>query len=584
MNQPSSCLHISSLPLISNPGSMLVVLALLSSWSVTTSAASFSTWRSCTSFYPSAQSIDHTNMDFANVGDCINSCSGLSQYVAVAAPPMCSDWYLFCYCIGPSEAQSLSSSNTCNAICRGNLVCGSCYDSTAFTIYQIQSQPLPTTTTTTIATTTTTSKPADTSAASSLPASSQIPAASSSMTASALTNTATMPSDSSLSSPTATSSADNSTGAISHPQTPTMIPIATPMPPSVSSLSGSPSDPSGGNSGTSLNPAVSLTIILVASLSAIICIGIVGLIFYRNRARSISRKTTSPTPPPRGDAPSPGPGRTPLSTSAPVVLDIESANSTTRLPTWVPAETPSPSATSAPSFGGHPESSLSSNGETSVPAAQPLCSALSAASPTAPTTESQLRHDQLRGDLSVVMSAIVQDGHLAPPTYESLDQLPVPTQYYVAIMDFHPTRPDEIELRVADIVCLGQCFADGWAVGTSRRTGKTGVLPLQSLVVVSDEKLSVIAGLQSGAMHPTQTSNEAARRPTVSPTLSLNRGNLTQHRGSTIAYTPEELLSRGVINFEQCILLKELQNKEKALELQRRELELVQNETAYPGV
>ncbi|TPX55167.1 hypothetical protein CcCBS67573_g09500, partial [Chytriomyces confervae] len=49
------------------------------------------------------------------------------------------------------------------------------------------------------------------------------------------------------------------------------------------------------------------------------------------------------------------------------------------------------------------------------------------------------------------------------------------------IYDFNPERPDEIELRVGDVVVIAQSFDDGWAIGTNLRTKQEGNFPLDCL-------------------------------------------------------------------------------------------------------
>ncbi|KAI9332855.1 hypothetical protein BDR26DRAFT_869067, partial [Obelidium mucronatum] len=53
---------------------------------------------------------------------------------------------------------------------------------------------------------------------------------------------------------------------------------------------------------------------------------------------------------------------------------------------------------------------------------------------------------------------------------------------HIAVYDFSPQMPDEIELRVGDKVQLKHQYDDGWAQGTNLSNGnKTGLFPLDCL-------------------------------------------------------------------------------------------------------
>ncbi|KAJ3233414.1 Sorbin and SH3 domain-containing protein 1 [Chytriomyces hyalinus] len=54
------------------------------------------------------------------------------------------------------------------------------------------------------------------------------------------------------------------------------------------------------------------------------------------------------------------------------------------------------------------------------------------------------------------------------------------------IYDFNPERPDEIELRVGDVVVITQSFDDGWAIGTNLRTKQEGNFPLDCLASTAE--------------------------------------------------------------------------------------------------
>ncbi|KAJ3173964.1 hypothetical protein HK101_011000 [Irineochytrium annulatum] len=51
----------------------------------------------------------------------------------------------------------------------------------------------------------------------------------------------------------------------------------------------------------------------------------------------------------------------------------------------------------------------------------------------------------------------------------------------VVCADYDPSMPDELELRVNDIVVLNMVHDDGWAHGTNLTTNQTGMLPLAAL-------------------------------------------------------------------------------------------------------
>lgn len=49
---------------------------------------------------------------------------------------------------------------------------------------------------------------------------------------------------------------------------------------------------------------------------------------------------------------------------------------------------------------------------------------------------------------------------------------------YQVMQDYIPNLPDELDLRVGDVVVLGCVYADGWGQGHNQTTGEDGALPL----------------------------------------------------------------------------------------------------------
>lgn len=49
---------------------------------------------------------------------------------------------------------------------------------------------------------------------------------------------------------------------------------------------------------------------------------------------------------------------------------------------------------------------------------------------------------------------------------------------YQVMQDYIPNLPDELDLRVGDVVLLGCVYADGWGQGHNQTTGEDGALPL----------------------------------------------------------------------------------------------------------
>ncbi|KAJ3395050.1 hypothetical protein HDU84_004509 [Entophlyctis sp. JEL0112] len=82
--------------------------------------------------------------------------------------------------------------------------------------------------------------------------------------------------------------------------------------------------------------------------------------------------------------------------------------------------------------------------------------------------------------------------------YVPQQQQPVPQQkskspagdVRVAIYDFSPERPDELELRVSDQVIIAQSFDDGWSYGRNLTTGKEGNFPTDCVVIAGGDGMN----------------------------------------------------------------------------------------------
>ncbi|KAI9205348.1 uncharacterized protein BJ171DRAFT_501827 [Polychytrium aggregatum] len=68
------------------------------------------------------------------------------------------------------------------------------------------------------------------------------------------------------------------------------------------------------------------------------------------------------------------------------------------------------------------------------------------------------------------------------------DSLPT----YVVIEDLFPQKPDQLQLRLGDVVTVSMTFTDGWCHGYNMNTQKLGVFPLKCVAVIDPESKRTI--------------------------------------------------------------------------------------------
>lgn len=98
-----------------------------------------------------------------------------------------------------------------------------------------------------------------------------------------------------------------------------------------------------------------------------------------------------------------------------------------------------------------------------------------------------------------------------------------PNKLYVALYDYRPTRPDELELKKGELYDVTAKCADNWFKGTSKRTLKSGSMPGNYLQRVT-QGVPSRASAPLPATKTTELVRPGSREETVETPPSLPRG------------------------------------------------------------
>ncbi|KAJ1343638.1 hypothetical protein BSLG_001786 [Batrachochytrium salamandrivorans] len=93
------------------------------------------------------------------------------------------------------------------------------------------------------------------------------------------------------------------------------------------------------------------------------------------------------------------------------------------------------------------------------------------------------RSDSVSDSLS---DCSLEDGELRSSMIGSTYSMPEPGTY-VTVFDYIPQKPNELTVRLGDIIDVHLTFHDGWCLGENHQTRAAGMVPLYSLVKLAPE-------------------------------------------------------------------------------------------------